>query len=175
MKRRSLWPAILFALVAVLLAAALRHSLQTGGGFAVADRRAGPFRLAALDNPGAALSLDDLNAQPVSVVNFWASWCTTCREEMPQLMALQRESGVPIYGINYKDPHDAAAKFLQEHGNPFAKTGIDDSGRTAVDWGVYGVPETFIMIVYKRIGAITEESLREVILPKIKELSEPKP
>src|SRR5262249_14709520 len=107
-----------------------------------------------------------------SVVNFWASWCGPCAEEQPLLLALQAQ-GVPLYGINYKDQASAARRFLERHGNPFTAIGVDGNGRAAIEWGVYGMPETFIVdgrgvIVYKHVGPITEEALRGGLLPAIR-------
>jgi cytochrome c biogenesis protein CcmG/thiol:disulfide interchange protein DsbE len=107
-----------------------------------------------------------------SVVNFWASWCGPCEEEQPMLLALQAQ-GVPLYGINYKDQASAARRFLERYGNPFTAIGVDGNGRAAIEWGVYGMPETFIVdgrgvIVYKHVGPITEEALRGSLLPAIR-------
>jgi cytochrome c biogenesis protein CcmG/thiol:disulfide interchange protein DsbE len=108
----------------------------------------------------------------VTVVNVWASWCVPCRKEHPLLEALAQESGAPIFGLNYKDSGDAAQRFLATLGNPFARVGADLDGRVSIDWGVYGVPETFVVdgrgkIVLKHVGAIDPKSLREKILPAI--------
>jgi len=105
----------------------------------------------------------------VKLVNFWASWCAPCRVEHPNLAALARE-GVVIHGINYKDDPVKALAFLQELGNPYVTLGADDKGRTALDWGVYGVPETYVIdgagkIVLRFPGPITERVLRETIRP----------
>lgn len=111
----------------------------------------------------------------VSLVNFFASWCVACRAEHPIFMQLAREKTVPVHGINYKDVPDDAAHWLNTMGDPYTRTGADLNGRVAIDWGVYGVPETFVvgadgMIAYKHIGAITEEALEKTILPLIKRL-----
>jgi cytochrome c biogenesis protein CcmG, thiol:disulfide interchange protein DsbE len=117
--------------------------------------------------PGAnlpPLTIADLRApgRPV-LVNFWASWCMPCVIEHPQLMRLSRQ-GVAVYGINYKDRPAEANGFLQRHGNPFARLGVDEPGRVAIDWGVYGVPETYLIdprgvIRWRYAGPITPETL----------------
>ncbi len=107
----------------------------------------------------------------VKLVNVWASWCAPCRAEHPQLMALS-ESGVTLYGINYKDEPANATAFLDEMGNPFARIGADTTGRTGIDFGVYGVPETFVVdgdgtIVYRHVGPITRGDIDKYIRPAI--------
>ncbi len=114
----------------------------------------------------------DLAAGSVSVVNFWAAWCAQCADEQPLLLELKARTGVPIYGINYKDDPVAARRFLGRYGNPFKAVGTDKPGRSAIEWGVYGMPETFVVngkgeIAYKHVGAITQESLESKLLPAI--------
>jgi len=120
------------------------------------------------------LSSADLRGE-VSIVNVFASWCVACREEHPVLMGLRDKGIVPIHGLNYKDKPDDAQAWLDQLGDPYARTGADISGRVAIDWGVYGVPETFVidrdgLIVHKHIGAITPEALRKTIMPIIDKL-----
>lgn len=109
----------------------------------------------------------------VSLVNVFASWCVACREEHPFLMALAREGTLPVFGINYKDAPADAAAWLDTNGDPYARTGADISGRVSIDWGVYGVPETYVVgpdgrIAHKTIGplsrAIFDETIRPVVL-----------
>lgn len=114
----------------------------------------------------------DLSNGKVSVVNFWASWCTACIEEHAQLMALRKRGGVQLFGVDYKDQAIAGRRFLGRYGNPFDAVGVDPAGRSAIEWGVYGMPETFIVngkgeIVYKHVGPITPASLEEKVLPAI--------
>lgn len=116
----------------------------------------------------------DLNGE-VSLVNVFASWCVACREEHPVFMQLKADGIVPIHGINYKDQPDDAARWLNTMGDPYTRTGADISGRTAIDWGVYGVPETFVItknghIAHKHIGAVTPKVLDDTILPLIRRL-----
>jgi cytochrome c biogenesis protein CcmG/thiol:disulfide interchange protein DsbE len=135
------------------------------------------FALPPLDGSGLpTLTSDDLRRleRPV-VVNFWASWCVPCIIEHPQLMALQRQ-GVPVLGVNYKDRDTDAQAFLRRHGNPFARLGADVPGRVAIDWGVYGVPETYILdkaglIRWRWAGPITPEIMASDVQPLLRRLS----
>jgi cytochrome c biogenesis protein CcmG/thiol:disulfide interchange protein DsbE len=120
------------------------------------------------------LSRTHLNGE-VSLVNVFASWCTACREEHPLFMQLKEKGLVPIHGLNYKDRPADAARWLDTLGDPYTRTGADRDGRVAIDWGVYGVPETFVVgrdgrIAYKHIGAVTPEVLRTKILPLVESL-----
>src|SRR6266849_3689887 len=117
------------------------------------------------------LSNSDLNGE-VSLVNIFASWCVACREEHPLLMQLKAGRAVPVHGLDYKDEPDNAARWLNSMGDPYTRTGADRDGRVAIDWGVYGVPETFVVgtdgtIAYKQIGPLTQEALDETILPLV--------
>lgn len=160
---------------------AMLRGLQTGEydprgvPSALLGRAAPDFALPVLEAAGLpALGAADLRGplpRPV-VVNFWASWCVPCIVEHPQLMRLSRE-GVPVLGINYKDrPNDAAA-FLQRHGNPYAKLGRDETGRTAIDWGVYGVPETYLvdregLIRWRFAGPVMPDTLERDLRPLLR-------
>lgn len=120
------------------------------------------------------LSTGDLKGK-VSLVNVFASWCTACREEHPLLMRLKEQAVVPIHGLNYKDAPKDAADWLDTLGDPYTRTGADINGRVGIDWGVYGVPETFVIdangrIAYKHIGAIRQRDWEEKMLPLIKRL-----
>lgn len=108
----------------------------------------------------------------VSVVNVWASWCVPCHDEAPLLMQLAADHRLRVVGINYKDDADNARRFLGRYGNPFVASGVDQNGRAAIEWGVYGVPETFVIgrdgrIAYKLVGPITPENFRSILLPQI--------
>ena len=120
------------------------------------------------------LSSRDLRGE-VSLVNVFASWCVACRHEHGLLLALEREGVVPIHGLNYKDAPDDAAAWLDALGDPYTRTGADLDGRAGLDWGVYGVPETFVVdrdgrIAYKHIGPVTPRVLDETILPLVRDL-----
>jgi len=108
----------------------------------------------------------------VSVVNVWASWCIPCHDEAPLLNTLAADGRIRLIGINYKDQPDNARRFLGRYGNPFAAAGADQNGRASMEWGVYGVPETFLVgrdgrIAYKLVGPITEDNLDRVLKPEI--------
>jgi cytochrome c biogenesis protein CcmG, thiol:disulfide interchange protein DsbE len=108
----------------------------------------------------------------VTLVNVWASWCGPCRQEHPILMALADDPRIQIVGLNYKDKPENARRFLGELGNPYSAVGVDDNGRAAINWGVYGVPETFLVgadgrILYKHVGPFTPTSARRDLRPAI--------
>jgi len=108
----------------------------------------------------------------VSLVNVWASWCVPCHDEAPLLSEFAKDTRVQMVGINYKDAPDNARRFLGRYGNPFGIVGADANGRASIEWGVYGVPETFIVgregkIVYKLVGPITRDNIRTVLMPEI--------
>jgi len=109
---------------------------------------------------------------PVTLLNVWASWCVPCHDEAPLLMQLAEDKRIRVVGINYKDRPADARRFLGRHGNPFAAVGADENGRASIDWGVYGVPETFLVgrdgrIAYKLVGPITPQNLDSVLKPQI--------
>jgi cytochrome c biogenesis protein CcmG/thiol:disulfide interchange protein DsbE len=111
-------------------------------------------------------------AGKVTLVNVWASWCAPCREEHPVLMALAEDRRFQIAGLNYKDRSENARRFLGDLGNPYDAIGVDEAGRTAIDWGVYGVPETFLVgrdgkIQFKHVGPLTVETVKSTLLPEI--------
>ncbi len=108
----------------------------------------------------------------VTLVNVWASWCVPCHDEVPFLEQLSKDRRIQLVGINYKDTPDNARRFLNRYGNPFVATGRDQTGRASIDWGVYGVPETFLVgrdgrIAYKLVGPITADNLTRVLVPEI--------
>jgi cytochrome c biogenesis protein CcmG/thiol:disulfide interchange protein DsbE len=114
-------------------------------------------------------------AGQVWILNVWASWCTPCRVEHPLMNELAAKNIVPIVGMNYKDNPDAARKWLAELGDPYTTTFIDHDGRLGIDFGVYGVPETFVIdkqgvIRYKHIGPVTPEAMQKKIVPLVQEL-----
>ncbi len=110
----------------------------------------------------------------VTLVNFWASWCTPCADEHPYLMALAQREGVRIFGVNYKDPAPGGRTFLSKLGNPYVRIGTDFSGRGAIEWGVYGMPETFVVdgggrVIFKHTGPMDGRVLQDSVLPAIRE------
>jgi cytochrome c biogenesis protein CcmG/thiol:disulfide interchange protein DsbE len=156
--------------LAVFLLGLQRGDMQTLPS-ALIDKPVPAFELAPLREGSPGLSSAELTAPGVKLVNVWASWCAPCRAEHPQLMALA-EGGVTLYGINYKDEPANAIAFLDEMGDPFARIGADSTGRIGIDFGVYGVPETFVVdgrgtIVYRHVGPITRADLERHLLPAI--------
>jgi cytochrome c biogenesis protein CcmG, thiol:disulfide interchange protein DsbE len=110
----------------------------------------------------------------VSLVNVWASWCVPCHDEAPLLMRLAEDKRIRLVGINYKDQPDNARRFIGRHGNPFTAVGVDGNGRSSIDWGVYGVPETFVVgregrIAFKLVGPITPENLETTLKPALEQ------
>ena len=132
------------------------------------------FSLPPVQGRTLGLSSADLKGE-VSLVNVFASWCVACRAEHPLLTELKQKGVVPIHGLNYKDRPEDAEKWLDELGDPYTRTGADINGRVAIDWGVYGVPETFVIdrngrIAHKVIGPLTPQMLQDTVLPLIREL-----
>lgn len=171
-------PVVVFAIVAGFFAVALRSGdpsrlPSTLVGRPVPQTTFPPIEGLELDGkPVPGFSSADLAKGKVSVVNYWASWCQPCVEEHPFLEQLKEEAGVDIYGVNYKDQADAARRFVGRFGNPYSAVGTDKDGRGAIDWGVYGTPETFIVngkgeVVYKHVGPISADSLTTKLLPLI--------
>jgi cytochrome c biogenesis protein CcmG/thiol:disulfide interchange protein DsbE len=123
--------------------------------------------------PVPGLSNKDLAQGDVRIVNFWASWCAPCRDEHPFLVQLAKQSNAPLTGINYKDQTAAARRFLGRFGNPFVAVGVDAKGMTAIEWGVVGMPETFIVggdgtILHKHVGPINGQIIERQLMPAIK-------
>ncbi|HXX11326.1 MAG TPA: DsbE family thiol:disulfide interchange protein [Burkholderiales bacterium] len=132
------------------------------------------FRLARLDDPARSVADRDLRGQ-VWLLNVWASWCVSCVEEHPVLVELSKQGVVPIYGLNYKDNRPAAQAWLARNGNPYTLSVSDPEGKVGIDYGVYGVPETYVIdksgvIRFKQIGPVTLKVLSERILPLVKRL-----
>jgi cytochrome c biogenesis protein CcmG/thiol:disulfide interchange protein DsbE len=128
--------------------------------------------LPALDGKTAAFTPADLTAGHVSVINVFASWCAPCRTETSQLAAMSNLPGVALYGLVQKDKPEAARAFLNEVGNPFAKIARDDDGRASIEWGVYGVPETFVVdgkgvVRFKYVGPLTDDVMARQVMPAI--------
>ncbi len=176
--RRRLRPLLLVPVVAFIgLVAALALGLQHDPRLVPSPLIGKPvpaFDLPPVKGHSLGLSSKDLRGH-VTLVNVFASWCVACREEHALLVRLGQQRIVPIEGLDYKDKPDDAVRWLQSMGDPYARTGADADGRVAIDWGVYGVPETFVVdrgghIAYKQIGPITPEILDRTILPLIEQL-----
>ncbi len=177
-RRRSLWllPLTIFLALAALFYYRLGAGDPSRIPSALLNKPVPDFALPPIEGAeGGGLSAADL-AQGVHVVNVWASWCGPCRLEHPILMRLAEEERFELVGINYKDVPENALRFLGALGNPYATTGADRSGTTAVDWGVYGVPETFIVrdgvIAHKFIGPLSEEGLAADFMPALEKALE---
>jgi cytochrome c biogenesis protein CcmG/thiol:disulfide interchange protein DsbE len=132
------------------------------------------FALPRLDDPAQTLGRQDLLGQ-VWILNVWASWCVACREEHPILVEFAKRKVAPIYGLNYKDGRDDAQRWLARFGNPYTASISDTQGKVGIDFGVYGVPETFVIdkqgvIRFKQIGPVTPDVLSEKIEPLLKRL-----
>jgi cytochrome c biogenesis protein CcmG, thiol:disulfide interchange protein DsbE len=165
-----LLPAALFAVLVVAFAMGLNHDPSLLPS-ALINRPAPQFDLPGLYDPAEGLARKDIGGG-VTLVNFFASWCAPCREEQPALMALAHEPGVTLDGIAYKDKPADARRFLDDLGNPYRRIGVDRDGATAINFGVYGVPETYVVdgsghIRYRQIGPLTEADVDRKILPLI--------
>ncbi|WP_169566232.1 DsbE family thiol:disulfide interchange protein [Sneathiella limimaris] len=172
MKLKFLAPLITFAVISGVMLYALFYLDPSEIPSELIDKKAPEFSLTAVPGYGEDLSATDLRSGKVTLLNVFASWCVACLAEHPTLMELKRAGKVEIFGLNYKDTPEAAAKWLKKHGNPYTRTGMDLKGRVGIDFGVYGVPETFIMgpdgtILDKIIGPITERDLQQKILPRL--------
>ena len=172
--KRYLLPLIVFAVLVGFLAVGLNLKPREVPSPLI-DKPAPAFKLARLDAPGQQIGVQDLQGK-VWLLNVWASWCVACRVEHPLLVELARQGTVPIYGLNYKDKRDAALGWLGQHGNPYVASLFDGDGLVGIDYGVYGVPETFVIdkagvIRMKHIGPVTPEVLRDEILPLVKKLN----
>lgn len=168
-------PIVVFAALALMLGWALNRDPRIIPSTLI-GQQVPQFKLPPVKGRTLGLSSADLTSG-VSLVNVFASWCVECRTEHPLLLRLKADGVLPIHGLNYKDPPDDAAKWLNTFGDPYTRTGADSNGRVAIDWGVYGVPETFVItktghIAYKKIGPLSQEILDDTILPLIRKLRE---
>lgn len=166
-------PLILFLVIAVFLAVGLKLKPSEIPSPLI-DKAAPVFSAPKLNDPNVKLSPSDLNGK-VWLLNVWASWCVSCREEHPVLNRLAKQQLVTLIGLNYKDDPAAAKNWLQTLGNPYNDSVMDADGRIGIDWGVYGVPETFVMdkkgvVRYKHTGPVTEDAVTTVFLPLIAKL-----
>jgi len=164
--------AVFAALAALFLAQLMSGRDQSAIPSALIGQPAPATALPPLDGTGLP-GIDGTDfAGRVTVVNVWASWCVPCRDEHPHLMQLAGDPRFTLAGLNYKDKPGNARRFLGELGNPFAAIGVDASGRAGIDWGVYGVPETFVVgrdgkIAWKHVGPFDDRSVREELLPQV--------
>jgi cytochrome c biogenesis protein CcmG/thiol:disulfide interchange protein DsbE len=138
------------------------------------DQPAPPIDLPTLDDPQQRLQVDALRGQ-VWLLNVWASWCAPCSEELPVLSRLASKDGVPLYGLNYKDQREPALALLRQRGNPYLASAVDSEGRVGIDYGVYAVPETFVIdrsgrIRYKHLGVVTQEVWTQRLMPVVRSL-----
>jgi len=170
---RFILPFVIFMIVAIFLFVGLGlnpHEVPSP----LVGKPAPAFSLPQLHEPEKQFSLQDMKGK-VWLFNVWASWCTACEYEHPLFMELSRRNLVPLYGMDYKDKREDGMAWLQQHGNPYTLVVSDAEGRVGIDYGVYGVPETYLIdkqgvIQYKHIGVVTEKDLSEKILPLVKEL-----
>ncbi len=171
-------PLVIFAGMAVMFGYALKSGDPSRLPSALIGKTVPAYDFPALDGlvadgkPVPGVMAKDLAAGTLTVVNFFASWCAPCRQEHPLLEALKARTRVRMVGVNYKDPAPGGLRFLTQLGNPYDRVGVDRSGRGGIEWGVYGMPETFLVdgegrVVYKHVGPITAESLERAVLPAI--------
>ena len=166
-------PLLVFMALAGIFLAQLLSSRDTSTvPSALIGQPAPATPLPALDGVGLPAFDPAALAGKVTLVNVWASWCVPCRQEHPVLMELARDGRVDIAGFNYKDKPENARRFLAELGNPYNVLGVDESGRAAIDWGVYGIPETFLIgkdgtIAWKHVGPFDPETIATTLMPQI--------
>jgi cytochrome c biogenesis protein CcmG/thiol:disulfide interchange protein DsbE len=167
-------PLVLFLGLAVFFAIGLtRDPREIPSPFI--GKAAPAFRLEQLADAGAAFTPEQMKGK-VWLLNVWASWCVACRVEHPLLVELSKQKLVPIVGLNYKDKRDDGLQWLRRHGDPYSLSAFDVEGKVGIDYGVYGVPETFVIdkqgvIRYKQIGPITPEALEKKIMPLVRKLA----
>lgn len=171
--KKFLLPLALFAVLVIFLAVGLSRDPRQVPSPLI-DKLAPAFNLPALSDPSRSFKSEEMRGQ-VWLLNVWASWCETCRYEHPLLLDLARTRLVPIYGLNYKDERRDALAWLDAFGDPYTLSLSDTAGRVGIDYGVYAVPETFVIdregrIRYKQVGPVTEEALEKKIIPLVKEL-----
>ena len=163
-------PLCVFAVVSVFLTLGLRLDPRQLPSPLV-DRPAPGFHLPQLDDPDARFAPEDMRGR-VWLLNVWASWCVSCRVEHPLLTALSDSGVVPIYGLAYKDQPDDARRFLARFGNPYVLSVLDLDGRTGIEYGVYGAPETYLIdkrgvVRFKQVGPLTVDVIEDTILPMV--------
>ena len=173
MNRLLLLPLVLFLGLAAFLLVGLRHDPHEIPSPLI-NKAAPDFRLSQLREPIKTFSPQEMRGK-VWVLNFWGTWCVACRDEHPLLLQYAKSGALPIYGVDYKDDRAAALQMLEEEGNPYTMTLSDPDGRTSIDYGVYGAPESYLIdqngvIRYKQIGPITEEVWQKEFLRRAAEL-----
>ncbi|TAK72514.1 MAG: DsbE family thiol:disulfide interchange protein [Betaproteobacteria bacterium] len=174
LRARYLIPLVVFIVLVVFLGVGLTLNPREVPSPLI-NKPAPAFQLPQLHAPDKTFAQKDMLGK-VWMLNVWASWCVACREEHPNLVELARSGVVPIVGLNYKDERPDGIAWLARFGNPYELSAYDRDGRIGIDYGVYGVPETYVIdkagvIRYKRIGVVTPEILRDKILPLVKELN----
>jgi len=175
MNKYLLIPLVLFiGLVAFLLIGLHRDPHEVPSP--LINKSAPDFQLQQLNEPAKTISAKEMRGK-VWLLNFWGTWCVACREEHPVLVKYSKTNAVPIYGVDYKDDRAAAMQMLAEEGNPYTMTLSDPEGRTSIDYGVYGAPESYLIdkqgvIRFKQIGPITDEVWNNKILPLAKQLAQ---
>jgi len=174
MKAKFLVPLAIFFVLAGFLAYGLTLNPREVPSPLV-GKPAPDFSLPRLDKPDERFGLADMRGQ-VFLLNVWASWCVSCRQEHPLLVQMKRQGVVPVVGLNYKDARADALEWLREGGNPYSANVMDADGRIGIEYGVYGTPETFLIdgegiIRYKHIGRMNAGVVRDVLMPRIAELS----
>ncbi|OGS92075.1 MAG: thiol:disulfide interchange protein [Gallionellales bacterium GWA2_59_43] len=170
---RFILPFVVFVVLAVFLAIGLNLNPREVPSPLI-GKPAPAFTLPQLHEPAKQFSTQDMKGK-VWLLNVWASWCVSCKEEHPVLMELSRRNIVPIYGLDYKDKNADAELWLKKGGDPYTLSVSDTEGRIGIEYGVYGVPETYVIdkqgvIQYKQIGPVTPQNLTEKILPLVAEL-----
>ncbi len=168
MKFKFLLPLLAFIALAIMLGIGLTLNPRELPSTFI-NKSAPAFRLALLNEPTAQFAPRDLLGQRW-ILNVWASWCVACRVEHPLLNQMANSTNIPLVGLNYKDKSSDAKKWLDQRGNPYIKIPMDSSGDAGIDWGVYGVPETFVideqgLIIYKHTGPISAQIVEQEILP----------
>ncbi|MBS0377070.1 MAG: DsbE family thiol:disulfide interchange protein [Proteobacteria bacterium] len=170
---RFLLPLGIFGLLVVVLVIGIRHSPEKGIiASPLIGRSAPEFSLPALMQPGGTVSTASFKGRWY-LLNVWGTWCGECRNEHAMLLRIKENGAVPLVGLDWKDDDAQAQAWLAQLGNPYESIGADRSGRVAIDYGVYGAPETFLInpqgiVVFKQVGAITEEVWTGQILPRVK-------
>jgi cytochrome c biogenesis protein CcmG/thiol:disulfide interchange protein DsbE len=171
---RYLIPLGLFLVLVVFLAIGLGRDPREVPSPLI-NKAAPTFRLPQLKEPGKTFSADDMRGK-VWILNVWASWCVSCRDEHPLLLEYAKSGAVPIYGLNWKDRRDDALGWLRELGDPYVLSAVDLDGRVAIDYGVYGAPETYLIdqngiIRHKHIGPVTRDAWNDDFMPLVQQLN----